>query len=225
MPAYRHIIWDWNGTLFDDVGVCVDILNDLLRRRGRPPITAAQYADQFGFPVEAFYRAIGFDFEAEPYPDVAHAFMAVYDERRLACGLRAGAREALAAFADLGLAQSVLSAYRQRSLEELVDHFDVRRYFQVLCGLDDHLAAGKLENGRRLAATLACAPAEALLVGDTTHDAEVARAAGLACVLIPSGHQSVPRLTATGAPVLNGLPALVAHVREPHRPPAGGHQT
>ena len=214
MPPYRHIIWDWNGTLLDDAATCVSILNEMLAARNRQPITPKQYAEQFGFPVEAFYQVVGFDFASEPYPEVARAFMEIYDSRRFACSLRAGAREALDLFATLGLEQSVLSAYRDQSLEELADYFNLQSYFSALRGLSDNLAASKLENGRRLAAGLDCLPEQALLVGDTTHDAEVARATGLRCALVHSGHQSIPRLEATGVPVFSSLHELVASVRE-----------
>ena len=35
MGNYRHVIWDWNGTLLDDAWLCVEVLNGLLARRRR----------------------------------------------------------------------------------------------------------------------------------------------------------------------------------------------
>ena len=36
LTAHRHLIWDWNGTLLDDLDLSVDVMNTLLARRGLP---------------------------------------------------------------------------------------------------------------------------------------------------------------------------------------------
>ena len=55
-------------------------------------------------------------------------------------------------------------------------------------------------------------PARCLMVGDTDHDAETARAMGVRCILYAGGHQTRARLEATGCAVidrLEDLPALL----------------
>ncbi|MBK8664200.1 MAG: hypothetical protein IPN18_21325 [Ignavibacteriales bacterium] len=32
LKHYNHIIWDWNGTLFNDVHICLDIINNILEK-------------------------------------------------------------------------------------------------------------------------------------------------------------------------------------------------
>lgn len=61
MTPYRHIIWDWNGTLVDDAWLCVEILNDLLRQNNMKSVTLQEYRDMFEFPVINYYQKIGFD--------------------------------------------------------------------------------------------------------------------------------------------------------------------
>ena len=51
-------------------------------------------------------------------------------------------------------------------------------------------------------------PSDTLLIGDTTHDAEVAHAMGVGCVLIPCGHNSRDRLDRCRTNVVNGLGEL-----------------
>lgn len=59
------ILWDWNGTLLDDVQLCVDALNRLLARYGYPQrYDRDQYRAIFGFPVQEYYARAGFDFPA-----------------------------------------------------------------------------------------------------------------------------------------------------------------
>ena len=47
-PRYRHLIWDWNGTLLDDVEYCVGVMNVILRRRGLPELDRQRYHAVFG---------------------------------------------------------------------------------------------------------------------------------------------------------------------------------
>ncbi len=57
------ILWDWNGTLLDDVDLCVDALNRLLAEFGYPQrYDHDQYRAIFGFPIEEYYIRAGFDF-------------------------------------------------------------------------------------------------------------------------------------------------------------------
>ena len=48
---YKHIVWDWNGTLLDDAWLCVEVLNQMLSQRGRAAITLEFYRQHFKFPV------------------------------------------------------------------------------------------------------------------------------------------------------------------------------
>ena len=45
------IIWDWNGTLLDDVDAAVGALNRMLAKHRLPPVTRTFYRANFGFPV------------------------------------------------------------------------------------------------------------------------------------------------------------------------------
>jgi phosphoglycolate phosphatase len=210
LAKYRHIIWDWNGTLLDDSAACVEILNEMLARRGMGAVTIEEYRRDFDFPVIDYYRRLGFDFEKEPYDAIAQEFIGAYDARRFSCSLQKGAKEAVAAIAQRDLKQSILSAYQQPRLEEVVEFFGMRRYFVVLSGLDNDYAHSKVESGRLLPERLGCRPAELLLIGDTTHDHEVATAMGANCILIVSGHQDRQRLEGCGVPVLGCLAELLS---------------
>ena len=202
---HRHVIWDWNGTLFNDAGLCVDCMNTLLERRSLPLLTPARYRAVFDFPVIEYYRRLGFDFDREPFERLGTEFMVEYERRKYECGLQPNAVSVLEELAGAGLTQSVLSAYRQDTLEELLEHFEVRRFFTKVIGADDHYATGKVGQGLSWIRELNVDPGEVVLVGDTVHDFEVARAMGTACVLIPGGNHDRARLLSCGVPVLDGL--------------------
>jgi len=202
--TYTHIVWDWNGTLFDDVELCVDVMNGLLARREMKLLTVDSYRECFDFPVADYYRRLGFDFEEESFEVVGTEFIRDYETRREEAGLYSDASETLARVREGGAEQSVLSAYQQPMLEELIQFFGLDEYFVRLVGLQDHYAHGKLEQGVQWIRELAHDPGEVLLIGDTTHDFEVAQAMGVDCVLICNGHQAEARLKRSGVPVVGG---------------------
>jgi len=208
LAPYRHVIWDWNGTLLNDARLCVATINAVLRQRGLPTITPRRYAERFIFPVRDYYRGLGFDFEKESFEIVGTEFIERYRRRCRSCRLQPHARRVLQALARAGLTQSVLSAHEQATLDQMVDHYGLRRFFVRCVGLDDHYARGKLHTGRRWIRELGHAGREVLLVGDTEHDAEVARALEVDCVLFAGGHNTVARLKACGFPVIRSLRAL-----------------
>jgi len=61
------IIWDWNGTLLNDVDICVESINILLSERGHKPLSKSLYREIFTFPVKAYYELAGFDFTNESF--------------------------------------------------------------------------------------------------------------------------------------------------------------
>ena len=205
MKKYRHIIWDWNGTLLDDVGACVEILNGILGRRGMGLISCREYREKFDFPVQDFYRMIGFDFSDESFDIVANEFMDEYNHKRFECSLYDGAVEVLNGCINAGFKQSILSAYHQKRLEEIVEFFGIGEFFVGMAGLGDYYAASKIDNGRRMVEGLEVDKSEILLVGDTDHDFEVAKAIGADCVLVSGGHQTKERLQQCQIPVLDSI--------------------
>lgn len=208
LKKYRHLIWDWNGTLLDDAWLCREIMNQQLHRRGLPVLSAERYEEIFDFPVEKYYRAVGFDWSRESFQEAGTEFIVEYERRKQECTLQPGGKALLADLAAGGWSQAVLSAYSHHTLEEFLGHFGVRQHFRSVAGSRDHYAAGKVGHGLKMLEELHVSPRETLLIGDTTHDAEVARAMGVDCVLVPCGHNSWTRLAGCGTPVVENLAAL-----------------
>ncbi len=78
---YDHVIWDWNGTLFDDVELVVDIMRGMLARRDLGEFDVERYRELFTFPVRDYYARVGFDFEREPFEELAVEFIDAYVSR------------------------------------------------------------------------------------------------------------------------------------------------
>jgi phosphoglycolate phosphatase-like HAD superfamily hydrolase len=53
-----HVVWDWNGTLFDDHAAVVAAVNDALARLAIEPIDAESYRSHYTRPVQLFYERV-----------------------------------------------------------------------------------------------------------------------------------------------------------------------
>lgn len=211
------IIWDWNGTILDDAGVCCAIANAMLAERGIPTLPDMDaYRAVFGFPIKAYYEKMGYRFgpEDEPYESVADEFIVLYDRLYRTAGLRPGIVPFLDKLKGLGYRQVLLSATRYDKLMDQVAAFgDVGDRFERQLGLTDHYAFSKAALARAFIEGEGILRERALFIGDTDHDFEVSSAIGCPCVLLEGGHQSRARLLRMGVPVLRDLDELDAYLQ------------
>ena len=205
---YKHIIWDWNGTLLNDAWLCVEVLNRILTARGMKTTTLSEYQEHFDFPVINYYMKIGFDFSVEPFDNIAQEYIADYESQLGRCRLQEGVDKIIEKFKDKGLSQSVLSACQLNSLNSVLEMFGLKGFFENIAGLDDYYAHGKVDIGKKLLKNIGTSAEKILLIGDTTHDYEVACQLGADCVLLPAGHQSKQRLVSCGAKVRDSFKDL-----------------
>lgn len=208
LSKYSHVIWDWNGTLLDDLQLCLDVINEILSKRQLPKLTKEKYLKIFGFPVKDYYLKLGFDFDQEPFEVVSAEFIKAYELGRQHCKLMPNAKDILITLSSLGLSQSILSASKQSYLDKAIEHYGLRDFFCEINGLDNHHASGKADIAIEFMTKHNIAPSNILLIGDTTHDAEIARTIGVDCWLIPDGHQSRQRLKKLELPMINSLGEL-----------------
>ena len=206
MKNIKHILWDWNGTLINDMDLCVKALNILLDRRKMPKTDRVFYQENFGFPVIDFYKKLGFDFEKECFKTMSAEWMKEYklgfsSETKL----QDCTHEILDFTDSLGFKQSILSACEINILKDSIKHFKLCDFFHEVHGTDNIQAHGKTELAQNAVNNSQFDPDETLLFGDTVHDYEVARDSGIHCVLIADGHQSEELLKSTGCIVLKTI--------------------
>jgi len=206
----NSVIWDWNGTLLNDIDLCISSINALLTDRKIPQINKKTYKDVFSFPVKEYYKNIGFDFEKEDFSIPAHQFIDLYTRNFDSCPLQNSAVEVLSFLREKGVRQFVLSAMEHEMLEKTLEMKGITRFFEGVAGLQDHYAVSKIEQGKQLISNFKIDIEKTWLIGDTIHDFEVATELGVKCVLIADGHQSVERLKQTGGIVIDDLKQLIS---------------
>ena len=199
------VIWDFNGTLIDDVEHIVRSVNKLLAWRGLPVLTVASFRDVFGFPIMDYYRRIGLDLSVESMADLSAEFHDIYVPGLMECSLHSRVVETLEAFRKAGVRQFVLSVLEEQLLRTVIEHLGIGEYFTGTYGLGHLEGDSKLSRGREMLDDFGIRPETTILIGDTDHDAEVADVLGLAAILVAQGHQSFERLRATGCRVFGTL--------------------
>lgn len=202
------IIWDFNGTLLNDMQVCIGCMNTMLKERNLPALDLIRYRDIFTFPVRDYYLQLGFDFQKEPFEIPAHQFIDLYRENLHLAPLQTDAVDILDYFRRHQIQQVVLSAMEQEFLVDTLNSKGILNYFDKVAGITNHLGEGKLEMARELVKNLDKKPGELCLIGDTVHDYEVARGSGIPCILIAHGHQSFERLNQLDCLVLENMESL-----------------
>ena len=209
---YKHIIWDWNGTLLNDVDFCRKIINRILIDNKLPELSLKKYREIFTFPVQDYYAAAGLDFNKISFEILGKDFIDEYESKKLSCSLHQDAVNILSAIHKKGIKQSVLSAYLHDNLVSILDHYNLSHYFDNIVGLDNIYAGSKTHLGLKLIEELDVNKNEVLFIGDTLHDAEVAEAMGVNCVLIANGHQVKDKLDINGNLVLSNLSDFMVYL-------------
>jgi phosphoglycolate phosphatase-like HAD superfamily hydrolase len=210
-----HVVWDWNGTLLDDLPVVVGAVNVLLEQRDLRPITADDYTRQYTRPVRTFYeRLFGRDVDDAEWAEVDDVFHAAYaDTVAVDAKLMAGARDVLRGIDESHRTQSLLSMYRHTDLLPLLDHFGLDDHFEVVQGLVGEGGGRKLPHLERHLAEMVHLhgddPSRVLVIGDAIDDALAAQHLGARAVLLASGSHPRAELEATGAPVVDTLAAAL----------------
>ena len=204
---YSHIIWDWNGTLLNDVGLCANIMNELLTMESLPEISVENYRNIFTFPVEEYYRRAGHNFKNSSFEMLGKKFMNRYETGKSQCRLFPGAIELLEEFNRRNIQQHILSAYEQSSLNNIVNQFQIGEHFKQIIGLDNIYADGKMLLAEKLIKMINhnVGDKKVLMIGDTLHDLDVALHINADCILIATGHQNKERLEGSGVVVFDDL--------------------
>jgi len=201
----KHVVWDWNGTLVDDVALCVDILNHALLIHGKKETNVETYRNTFFFPVAKFYKTLGLPSYGESYCRLSENYIQEYRNRFKECTLHLGAEGIIEELDSMGISQSVLSAGKQEDIEHFISFYGLNNRMSLIDGANNIEAKGKEDRALQHLEELGLDPMHALLVGDSLHDWDVAKLIGCKVLLFEQGHISPSRLKKVPAQRIKSL--------------------
>jgi phosphoglycolate phosphatase len=185
----RAVLYDFDGTLVNSLGVVVAATNAVLAERGAPARPAPEIIAGMVHPTGLRIGGLLGIADAAEQRRLAAAF---YAAAHRVCGEHAvvydGIPAALAAVAATGLPQGVVSNNEGRLVRRLLDHLGLARHIGVAFGEEDVPEPKPDPRGVRLAAErLGVAARECVYIGDTPGDLHTALAAGMPCIGVAWG--------------------------------------
>ena len=190
----KNIVWDWNGTIVNDACIFVDVMNEFLKQHHLPLIALEDYKQNFCFPIQDYWKLLGFKFTHQSFNKLNTSFIAAYKKVMLLPNLHTGIVDLLNKLYNQQVQQFVLSASETNLLQKAVSHYKINNLFKDILGVDNLNAEGKKELGRVLFKKHNLNPCETLIIGDTEYDYMVAKSLNCSIVLISHGHINHARL-------------------------------
>lgn len=204
----KTVFFDFNGTIINDVDLCLNILNKMLEDDGKSPITKERYLDIFCFPIKSYYELAGFDFTKKSFEELSVDFINMYQKASLNCSLYPGVKQVLSDLKMNGYRLVLLSASQIDNLKEQVSHFKLDHLFDNVLGINDIFARSKVDVGLNFILENNINPTTCLMFGDTLHDKEVAQKLGMKIALFSKGHQSKRVLSKANEVILDSYEEL-----------------
>ncbi len=198
------VIWDWNGTIFDDLQISLDAVNYILENRALPPIGREEYYEYLDTPIIKFYqRALGR--EDVPFEDISREFNVFYRENIHRAGLTAGVLPIIKELHEMKVPQVIISASHISYIEEKLRELSMEMYFDKIIAAEDYAAGSKLERAEKYMESSGIPRQGRVVIGDTCHDFLMAKTVGGECILLTGGHEGEKKISTTGAKIVDKL--------------------
>jgi len=189
---FHNLIFDWSGTLVDDLGPVIEATNAVLMKYDVAPLDREGFRRRFRLPYREFYTEV---LPHIPLEELEAHSRPAFDAALTPVTVLPHAREKLEWCAALGIRTFVLTSMDTLAFERQMDDFGFRELFEATySGVLD-----KREVIHRILEIHGLDPAETAFVGDMTHDVETARHGGVASIAVLTGYNH-PELLAQVRP-------------------------
>jgi phosphoglycolate phosphatase-like HAD superfamily hydrolase len=211
-----HIVWDWNGTLFDDGEALVLATIDAFASCGFGEVTDESYRSHFTRPIPQFYeRLAGRTLTAAEQVLLDDHFQSSYARRMAEVSIHADTVVALTTWREAGRTQSLLSMYPHEKLVGLTQLREIAHFFVRVDGSREDGTQEALRKEPHLRQHLNALRANrkrTLVIGDNVDDVHAARACGVPCVVYRPAEGALvssTRVRRLGVPVVADLPSAI----------------
>lgn len=207
IKKYECVVWDWNGTIVDDVNTSLMSVNDMLIKRNLPTITIQQYHEYLDTPIYKFYEHI-FDLNKITFDVIQSEFNSGYNKYISDNPLNDGAIAVMKKLKESDIKQVIVSSSNQDIVQKGAEKFGVAEYMNYISGSSDNFVGSKVERAIGVISKITTDYSKVVVIGDTLHDCQLANEIGADCILLSTGHQSKADLQTTGKPVIDSLNEL-----------------
>lgn len=194
MSRYELLIFDWDGTIMDSTGLIARCIQDACRELGLPVPSDADARWVIGLGASASVKFVAPTLEPQRHSEFAALYRGHYLAREHEAPLFEGIPALLAQLRSREHRLAVATGKSRRGLDRALDASGLRPHFEASRCADEGFA--KPHPGMLLALLEATGvePSRALMIGDTTHDLELAANAGIDAVGVTYGAHEAPLL-------------------------------
>lgn len=207
----KLIIWDFNGTVLDDVDTSVAAVNAMLRLRGLPPTDKETYVRTLVMPLKKYYDTVGIhnaDIHTLSIEFRSHSIenahlSKIFDDfiPTIECAKSRNIKNVL------------MSSLYEKYLFSEIEKYNIGGYFDDIFGMKDTGVGSKFECAKNYIQNSAISPQDVLFIGDLTSDYEISKKLGCKCILVPRGHMNKARCLKTGCSVADSLAEIQKYLK------------
>ncbi|MAS25455.1 MAG: HAD family hydrolase [Oceanospirillaceae bacterium] len=196
---YRLVIFDWDGTLVDSTRRIVDSMQRAGRKVGLAPVPDEAIQDIIGLGLPEALKTVWPDITDEQLPLMRDTYASYFvSDSQVGMGFYEGAREMLGALLAQGYLLAVATGKSRKGLNRMLRDLEVGHLFEATRCADETRSKPDPMMLHELLSALSVAPGEAVMVGDTTYDLEMAQRTGIDSIGMGHGAHDEARLLACG---------------------------
>jgi phosphoglycolate phosphatase len=191
---FALIVFDWDGTLADSTTLIAQALQRACIDVGQPPPDDVAARFVIGLGLADALRTVAPALPVERYGELSARYREHYIAREPDIPLFDGARELLAELDAAGYWLAVATGKSRRGLDRTLAANGLAGAFHATRCADEGFPKPHPDMLLHLMERLGVAPAQTLMIGDTTHDLELARNAGTSGVAVSYGAHALEGL-------------------------------
>lgn len=213
---FRNLIFDWSGTLCDDLTLTLEATNYVLAQYGRPALTREQFRAEFQLPYPDYYAVKTPEAKLE---DLENHYRYAFDRSQTGVSIIPHAREFMDFCTARGIRCFALTSMDPKAFDEQSRELGIHPYFE-------HIHSG-IHNKEHYIPTVmkmhGLAPEETAFIGDMQHDMDAAHCAGVTAIGVLTGYNNAAQLSQAAPDLI--VPHLAALRELMERHPGHKHDT
>ncbi len=208
---FRNLIFDWSGTLCDDIALTIEATNYVLEQYNRNPLSHDDFRAEFQLPYPNYYAI---KVPEANIADLETHYRVAFDNSKTEVELLAHALDFLKFCTARGIRCFILTSMDSNAFALQNKQLDTERYFEhIHSGIlnkEDYIATLMQQHGLKAQDTA--------FIGDMQHDVHAAHCAGVTAIGLLTGYNNAAQISEARPDIL--LPDLAALQQLMQRCPA-----
>lgn len=185
---FRNLIFDWSGTLADDLALVLDATNTVFRHYGLNELDKGEFKARFRLPYPEFYAEVLPEVELGELEDIFRGGFSLSDKK---VTLLPHARDFMEYCRDRKIRCFALTSVDKNAFSEQISELDMAPYFEAIYSG----VLNKKQVIREIMERHGLSRDETAFIGDMTHDVETANSAGITSIAVLTGYQNAQQLS------------------------------